>query len=176
MAENDASLREQIGRLQSAQAVDPTENVVEYVRSAVRRLDDLAAAQSLGMRREMDLRAQHQRELAAAEKERLDAIRSIDAQAISLASQQVASVAQGLETKINNLAESQRQQLASMATLLQDRLSSVERNQYTGQGIKAQQVEGREQNNWLVGVLVASLVGVLGLIVGAIGLVIALTP
>jgi len=145
----NGELKEMLEHLGSP-PIDPTANVLKLVEEAVRRLDDIAQIRAAHIREMMVLRATHQQELSAAEKERLNAIRSIDAQAISLASQQVNSVAQGLETKINNLAEGNRQQLASMATLLQDRLSSVERNQYTGQGAKSQQVEGQQQTNWTV--------------------------
>jgi hypothetical protein len=89
----------------------------------------------------MDLRALHQRELASAEKERLDAIRAIDAQAINLA-----------DNKANVLGDRLTQQLQNTATLLQDRIAAIERQQYVSAGAKVQQVESRQQNQWGVGI------------------------
>lgn len=150
--------------------IDPTANVLKLVEEAVRRLDDLARLQAESMRREMDLRSTHQRELAAAEKERLDAIRAIDAQSINLASNAVSSVQQAMDAKINLVAERSQQQLQGTTTLLQERLLSIERNQYLGAGAKEQQHEGRAQNQWAVGIGL----GVLGAGAAIAGVAVAL--
>lgn len=168
---NNEDIREQVGRLQSQQAVDPTANVLEHVAAAVRRLDDLARQQADYIRREMDLRAQHQKELASAEKERLDAIRAIDAQSINLASSAVTQVQAAMDSKINQLSERAQQQLATTATLLQDRIGAVERQQYVNAGAKSQVVESRQQNQW--GVTLAGTV--LGLGIAAAGIAVALS-
>lgn len=167
---NNEGLREQVGRIQTQQAIDPTSNVLEHVRLHTLRQDDLRKAFEEYVRREMNLRADHSRQLASAEKERLDAIRAIDAQSINLASSSVASVQQAMDAKINLVAERAQQQLQGTTTLLQERLLSIERNQYTGQGAKEREVEGRAQNQWAVG---AGL-GVLGLGAAIAGVAVAL--
>lgn len=173
--ERSNDIRSELSRVATAQAVDPTMNVLEHIRLHSLRQDDLREAESAYIRREMMLRADHARQLASAEKERLDAIRAIDAQSINLASSAVSQVQAAMDAKINLVAERSQQQLQGTTTLLQERLLSIERNQYQGQGAKAQQVEGRDQNNWLVGAVVGGLVGAGGLVVGVVGIILAAT-
>jgi hypothetical protein len=167
-----ANNEQQVPQQQPAnpQAIDPTANVLEHVRLHSLRQDDLRKADSEYLRREMNLRAEHARQLAAAEKERLDAIRAIDAQSINLASSAVSQVQAAMDSKINLVAERSQQQLQGTATLIQDRLASVERQQYVNAGAKVQQVEGRQANQWALG---AGL-SVLGLCIAAASIVIAL--
>jgi len=172
--------------------IDPTANVLEHVRSAIQRVDDLRNAeakrlddavahlkevvqlQAAHVAEVVAIQGAHQRELASAEQKRLDAISAVGAADINATRERTSATATALQTQITTVADTARQQMQSTATLLQDRIGAVERQQYENRGARVQEVESRDQTNWVIGIIAASVVGVLGLLIGAIGIAVAL--
>lgn len=164
---------------------DPTANVLDLVQSAIKRLDDLRDADGVryaeqgSMRvqrmtelmefhRQFDesqiehveataaLRAEYAERLAIAEAKRIDAIRAVDVNAVSVASQrasdqatvlatQVASSAEALRSLVattaaavaqsqQTLATSLAQSQQNLATTLSDRLTKLEQAQSEAKG------------------------------------------
>jgi hypothetical protein len=153
------------GRIQRGPggAVDPTANVLALVEAAVKRLNDLQAAsdmlRSLETKRTDDLRAaesrrideqlvlrsEYQDKLAMAEAKRIDAIRSVDVNAVAVASErasaqaavlanQVAQSADALRTLVASTATTMATQAATAAQQFTERLTLLERSQYEGKG------------------------------------------
>lgn len=154
--------------------VDPTKNVLDLVGAAVQRLDDLGSAthhfnQRLAesyIRRIDDLRmaetrriedlrqadnknnalrAEYHEKLAIAEAKRIDAIRSVDVNAVAVASEratqqasvlanQVAQSADALRTLVATTATTFAQQQQSLQTQITERLALLERSQYENKG------------------------------------------
>lgn len=137
-------------------AYDPSANVLSLVEAAVQRLDDLRAAET---RRQDDLRTQTERHLTEiarlttdfqeklrdAEAKRIDAIRAVDVNAVSVASARAADQATVLASQVQVSADALRslvattqaatadQYSASMAEITK-RLSELERSKYEGAG------------------------------------------
>jgi hypothetical protein len=92
----------------SAQApvVDPTKNVLDKVTDAVRRLDDmrdmdraLSELRYTALRDTIALRADYEDKLRRAEASRLDAIRLVDTNNVSVANERATATAQALAKK-----------------------------------------------------------------------------
>jgi hypothetical protein len=148
-----------------------------------RRIDELRVLQATCDKEIEGVRSQAQRDLTLAESKRLDAIslaesRRIDAllaaatQAVALASEKNAAQAATLAQQVSSSAEALRIQVsattAATSTLitqlretLEKRLSIVEQNQYQAGGASIQRTEGRERNQWSVGLVVAIMLGLL---------------
>ena len=153
---------------------DPTQNVLKLVEMAVSRMDDirevearaakelrelemkrhddLAAAEKvrvddhLKLRAEqMEMRAGYTAQLTEAEAKRIDAIRVVDVNAVSVANERATAQAAVLANQVQASAEASRslvattattiaQQLAQLTTQLTDRISLLEKSQYEGMG------------------------------------------
>jgi hypothetical protein len=166
--------------------IDPSENVKETVAAEVRRLDDLAARDREHVREMMQLERAHSTELRQLETARLDAVRAVDVGAVQTAAAAAENRAAALGATVAAAAEAMRataeaSRLAATETLnsavkpLADAISVIQGwiNQQTGQ--RAQVVETRETRGsgrgdltaviMMIGVLVAIVLGVVGLFV-----------
>jgi hypothetical protein len=110
-----------------------------------RRIDDLAAAERHALRQELDLRAEYENRLREAESKRIDAIRAVDVNAVSVASERASAAANVLANQVAASAEAMRslvastaatiaQQLAALTSQLTDRISLLEKSSYEGSG------------------------------------------
>ena len=136
--------------------IDPTANVLSLVEAAVKRLDDMLSAET---RRQNDLREQSekyaadtarlvmefQEKLREAEAKRIDAMRVVDVNAVSVERERAGAQAAVLASQVQASAEALRalvaatqsalasQQAASNAEITK-RLSELERAKYEGAG------------------------------------------
>lgn len=142
--------------------VDPTKNVLDLVTAAVTRLDDMTALRAelsnekaRSLRREAKwqakvgaLRANHQTALDALEAKRLDAIRQVDqlavkteadrsAAAITALATSAATTAETLRNAVNTSATNLATQLTNTVNSITERIASLEKLSYTGQGRQA---------------------------------------
>lgn len=135
---------------------DPTENVHDAINREVRRLNDLYSAESrrldeamIAERRRIDeqlaLRAHYDLQLSLAESKRIDAIRAVDVNAVSIANEkatvqatvlanQVSTSAETLRALVAATAQAVAQQLTQLSAQFTDRLSVLEKTQYERQG------------------------------------------
>src|ERR1035437_9384451 len=151
-------------------AVDPTANVLALVEAAVKRLNDLQDAATLRIEdlRELDnkriddlriaearrldeqavLRETYHDKLALAETKRIDAIRAVDVNNVSVASERAAAQATVLANQVTISADALRTLGASTAKTMAaqqaatsqqftERLTALERSQYEGKGKSA---------------------------------------
>ncbi len=145
--------------------IDPTKNVIELVLASNKRQDDLRAAQDrliaaeLGHLQEVgNLRAEHARQLQDAESKRIDAIRTVDVNAVRVAEERVQQAVQALATITATNAETLRTALNATATTIAEqtrdsatataaataqreaetnkRLAALEQASYKGEGSK----------------------------------------
>jgi len=143
--------------------IDPTENVQNLVKEVVIRIDALREAErrheeSLrtserrlieseirSVREVVQLRADHDKELALKESDRINAIRLVDVNAVAIAAERTNQQAQVLASQLATSAEanrslvattaaSQKQQLDQIITPILDRLTALEQQQYKGLG------------------------------------------
>lgn len=120
--------------------VDPTANVLLLIEAAVKRIDDLRAAEirrtdelRMAESRRVDeemrlhahffteissLRAEYNDKLASAEAKRIDAIRAVDVNAVAVASQRAADQASVLANQVAQAAEVARTLVAGTASAL----------------------------------------------------------
>jgi len=142
-------------------AIDPTENVKDTLEQSVRRLDDLRLANEEKTQVQLDalkevaeVRAYYEGLLRKAESDRINAIRTVDTQAVQQAATVQATAATALQAQVLTSAETlrgqvQAAQVAAAATLqaavapLTEAISSLQRAQYEAQGQKTQVVEAR---------------------------------
>lgn len=140
----------------SGPTVDPTRNVLDLVRAAVDRIDDLRSAETKRVdekinsekehtREIMSIRADHSSELREAEAKRIDAIRAVDVQAGTARDERATSQAAVLASQVSATAETLRNlvattagaatiQLDQITKLLTDRIAALEKAQYEGLG------------------------------------------
>lgn len=129
-------------------STDPSLNVREMLGYAVDRLDDLRDAESRRVDEMVALRAQYEEKLALAETKRIDAIRAVDVNSVSVANEKATQQAAVLADQVASSAEALRGLVASTAataaithqqsaTALSDRLTSLEQAQYTSTGKSA---------------------------------------
>ncbi len=155
---------------------DPTANVSNQLSAAVKRIDDLrkmeakcADKSEKSERRHAkelaELRDDFNRQLVAAEAKRIDAIRVVDVNAVSVANEraiaqaailakQVAESADALRTLVSTTAAAVAQQLQQMSQQFSDRLSQLERAQYEGAGKGAGM---KDVIGWIFGAVMALL-------------------
>ena len=155
---------------------DPTDNVRELLVLNTERSDSLRAAEQLRVselmdaerrrvNEQMDLRAEYDAKLAVAEAKRIDAIRAVDVNAVSVANErataqaavlanQVAASAETLRALVAATAATQATQLATLTSQLTDRLASLEKSQYENKGSGSGM---RDMYAWIVA-------GVMGLV------------
>ena len=164
--------------------LDPSNNVRSIVDRAVSRLDDLCSAESTRVNEALEaerrrvnelmkLGSEYAAQLNVAEAKRIDAIRAVDVNAVSVANErataqaavlanQVAASAETLRALVAATAATQAQQLATLTTQLTDRLSSLEKSQYENKGNSG----GRsEMYGWIFSALMALVTIGLGIYV-----------
>src|ERR1035438_9989152 len=94
---------------------------------------------------ELKLRSEHAGQLSIAEAKRIDAIRSVDITAVAIANDravasavvlpaQVASPVETLRTLVAQTAQTVAGQLATLSSSINDRISALEKTQYTTSG------------------------------------------
>jgi N-acetylglutamate synthase/N-acetylornithine aminotransferase len=135
---------------------DPTKNVLDLVNASIKRLDDIQilqfkrveeriADEIKRMENLFDSHIIHAKEINAAEKGRIDAIRVMDATAIAVASEQAHEMAKTLADQLSVKTEALRDYIATVQTNvisqrtiiidhLSERIGILEANQFKGQG------------------------------------------
>lgn len=124
---------------------DPTENVRELLSLYMERADRLREAEQIRINEQMLLRASHDAQLREAEAKRIDAIRAVDVNAVSVANErataqaavlanQVALSAETLRALVASTASTQATQLNQLTAQLIDRISLLEKSQYERKG------------------------------------------
>lgn len=104
------------------------------LKETIKRIDELAT-----------LRDEHYKQLAVAESKRIDAIRSVDVNAVSVASEragaqalvlaaQVSTSAETLRSLVATTAATQATQLSTLTIQITDRLTALEKAQYEKRG------------------------------------------
>lgn len=164
-------------------AIDPTANVIAILEAAVKRQDDLRQMEGEYLREMADLRAKHNQEMRHAEAERIDAIRSVDVQAVAAAAAVASTQASTLAAQVATSAEAMRNQVQAAATAaatalaaalepIQKDITDLRRVQYEQQGQKAGAMETRVDTRagstalWIgLGVLAAWLTAIIGVVV-----------
>lgn len=146
--------------------VDPTENVRSLVEAGLRRQDDLRTMESAHIRDLLSLQERYDDKLSIAEAKRIDAIRQVDVAAVAQAAKVSADQAATLATQVAVSAETLRTQVATVATASATSLASalsplvkaieeLRAAQYQQQGQQVQRTEGKDTNQWIIGLLVA---------------------
>jgi hypothetical protein len=152
--------------------IDPTANVLSLVKAAIERQDDLRIAEA---RRFDDIRKIEERcsvevgalrdKLTEAESRRIDAVNLMERSrvdavqaeqkaAVALASEKTSAQAATLATQLSATATTTAAQIATLGDSLGKRISVVEQNQYQAGGATQQRGEGRQQNQWVIGLAV----------------------
>lgn len=144
--------------------VDPTKNVLDLVEAANRRQDDLRRAEAGHLRELMQRDREHEAELRRAEKDRLDAIRAVDVNAVQraaeVANQQATTLAAGQAAQ----ADAVRVTLAAALEPIQKDIAELRKSQYELAGQRAQVGESRLNVGALLGGLSVLLVLVFGIV------------
>jgi hypothetical protein len=180
---------------QGRPVLDPTKNVLDLVEAAITRLDDLNEAYRNRYEMEfrnlvdrMDRETRYTSELRKAEAERINAIRSVDVQALQQATSAAEIRATALATQVSQSAEAMRSQVAAAASAsevslksslepIQNAIQDLRRAQYEQQGQRAQVVEtrevgtGRSQN---VGLGIAGAAAAFGVVIGIVAIAVAI--
>jgi hypothetical protein len=146
---------------QNNPVIDPTENVLSLVEAAIRRQDDLRAAEARLHRSEVqhlkeiaELERKHATEIRQAETNRIDAIRAVDVGAVNRAAEVASAQAQNLATQLITTAEAMRVQVAAAAQQAQTGLvaalepiqkdvSELRQVQFQQQGERVARVDDR---------------------------------
>jgi hypothetical protein len=129
--------------------VDPTQNVLDLVRAAIQRQDDLREAAERHAREVAELRSKFEEKLRRAETSRIDAIRAVDIGAVQRAEQVSAQAAATLAAQVATSAETLRAQVTASAAAaraaltaalepIQKDIQDLRRAQYEAQGVKEQ--------------------------------------
>jgi hypothetical protein len=128
-------------KINRAPVVDPTENVIALSVASNIRQDDLRnssdrfnLAQIENVKELAELRSIYEEKLTIAEAKRIDAIRSVDVNAVAIASEKAAAAAAVLANSVNSSAKNLEEQLKQYVGQINTRLSAVEKSQYEGQG------------------------------------------
>jgi|SRR5580700_11150558 hypothetical protein len=128
----------------NAPVIDPTQNVLDLVKAAIQRQDDLRTAD--GKLRDAqvehveaiaELRAQHARELRLIETERINAIREVDTQNVSRAAEVAAQQADALRGQVEAARIAVADTLSTALKPIQDDIASLRQTQYEQAGQKA---------------------------------------
>ena len=133
--------------------IDPTANVIALQAASDRRQDDLRAAE---FKRQDDLRtqAEHFNDKFAAERLRADG------EARHAESGRIDAL---LVANTNSVALALAKQEAQ-AQAQDKRIAALEQNQYQGVGAGAQRTEGRQRNEWVVGIIIGIVVALAGIL------------
>jgi hypothetical protein len=166
--------------------VDPTKNVLQLVEAAVARLNDLRTVEAAHLAEVLALRDQHYRELREAEAKRIDAIRTVDVNAVQRAAEVAATQAATLAAQVAASAEAMRTQVSAAATAaaasqaaalapIQAAIDELRRALYETQGQKAQVVE-RQAAGANTGLWVTVAISAVSLLIAAVMIAVALRP
>lgn len=142
--------------------IDPTANVLALNAASTKRIDDMAeirealADEKIKRIEEravlldtiVKLRAEHQAQLDSQESKRLDAVRAVDqltvkteadrqAAAVTTLATQAATTAETLRSAVNSSATNLATQLATTIATITERIATLEKSSYTGQGKQA---------------------------------------
>lgn len=135
--------------------VDPTQNVLDLVEAANLRQDDLRRVEFASLRRELAIRAEYDEKLRLAETQRIDAIRSVDVDAVRRANEvaelraatlqgQVAAAAEAMRTTAASIQQSNVEGLAAAIKPLTDAVALIQQQQNIQAGQKVQVAETRD--------------------------------
>jgi hypothetical protein len=145
--------------------IDPTQNVLDLVKAAIQRQDDLREMEARHVRELLAIRGEHTRDMRKAETDRIDAIRAVDVGAVNRAAEvstqqaltlanQVAVSAETLRTQVAAAASAATVALAAALEPIQKDIADLRRAQYEAQGVKANVAtsgEGRQGLYALIG-------------------------
>lgn len=136
--------------------IDPTQNVLDWVRAAIERQDDLRGAEAQHLREIMAVRADLGEKLRNAESRRLDANRATDIGVVERAIETSATQALALANQVEATRIAAATSLAAALDPITKSISDLQRAQYETQGQKSAVVEQRSSNSdtrtWLIGV------------------------
>jgi hypothetical protein len=138
--------------------IDPTANVLSLVSAAITRQDDLRKAE---FRRLDDLRNQEQGYIAKLEEERQRA----NSESKKAEAGRIDAL---LAANTNNVALALEKQ-GAQATAQDRRISVLEQNQYQGVGREGQRTEGRQQSQWVIGLIIGAIIAIIQLSLHLIG-------
>jgi hypothetical protein len=141
---------------------DPTVNVLALVEASVKRIDDLLVAERSRINQYMELTVSHAEELRSAESKRVDAIRAVDINAVTVANDRAVQQASILANQLVAATDGFRKQIADLNTQLSDRInfvsnqmsqriSDIEKSQSARQGSGAGM---KELYGWIAGGIV----------------------
>lgn len=140
-------------------SADPSNNVRELLALSMERADRLRDAEQLRVNELINTGSKHAAELREAESKRIDAIRAVDVNAVSVANErataqaavlanQVALSAETLRALVASTAATQATQLGQLNSQLIDRISLLEKSQYESKGTGTGM---RDMWGWLFG-------------------------
>lgn len=110
----------------SAKCKDPTDNVIMLIEKEVRRNDDMRNLEIVHQKEITALHIDYLKEAAERETKRIDALRAVDVQAVSIASDKAAQAAAVLNTQLVASADALKVQVASQATSQEIRFQQME--------------------------------------------------
>ena len=124
------------------------------VGDAVDRLDELREAETRRVNEMTALRDKFQDKLDTAEAKRIDAIRAVDVAAVTVANdkataqaavlaRQVTESRDTLQALVASTAAATATQLTNLLSPITERLTSLEKNQYTGEGKETKSLDMR---------------------------------
>jgi len=133
---------------------DPTGNTREMIAASDRRQDDLRAAETRRVNELICLRDKFQDKLDVAEAKRIDAIRAVDVNAVTVANdkataqaavlaKQVSESRDALQNLVASTAAATATQLTNLLSPITERLTSLEKNQYKGEGQEKKSLDMR---------------------------------
>lgn len=157
---------------QGVPIIDPTANVLSLVEAAVKRLNDLREAdlkrgddiRQIEVRCETEVSTLREK-LQEAESRRIDALNLAERNRVdarfqdivanaALIAERTAATATTLQQTMATSAEALRTQAASSNAILTEAIKVLERNQYQGAGAAGQRTEGRQMNQWVIGIVI----------------------
>ena len=143
--------------------VDPTANVLNLVREAITRQDDLRNLEAMHAGRMRDVVGRYEEKLRTAESARIDAIREVDVRNQQIAAQVADTRANTLAGQVATTADAFRQAMAAELAPIKASIEDLRRAQYETQGQKSQIVETRDvqASSRLNANLVIGIVGLL---------------
>ena len=143
--------------------VDPTANVLNLVREAISRQDDLRNLEAAHAGRMRDVVGKYEEKLRTAESARIDAIREVDVRNQQIAAQVADTRANTLAGQVATTAEAFRVAMAAELSPIKASIEDLRRAQYETQGQKSQIVETRDvqASSRLNANLVVGIVGLL---------------
>jgi hypothetical protein len=170
--------------------IDPTKNVLDLVRAGaessdkilalhVKRLDDLRDMESKHVHELLANTSRYEDLLRQAETKRIDAIRTVDVNAVAEAARVSAAQALTLANQVATSAETLRTQVATVATAtatalanalepLQKAIEDLRKTQYEAQGLRTATVDQRADrgsersaNQWAIGIAIVIALAVM---------------